>query len=241
MEKLYYKDMNDFLITIKPYKIFPGNEGTIYFSQNFVYKIIEDVRFLPNLRFIKSLNKLDSSLLTIPISLVYFTSVYDKDNKNIESCTGIKMDNGGCDLWSLILNDSLTFTEKKDIAFQMKKICLYLKKKRYIHGDIKLENFLYKDGLLRLTDLNNMKKTPNINRCVDKIRMPLFYDNLYKKCGDGFYLDYLAINFCMYILLNFTSLDVEEISKSISYGFSYNCNKILNSKTKYLIVKYIKE
>lgn len=223
MEKIYYKDEDDFLNAIKPYKIFSGNEGTIYFSETFVYKIINN-RFIINPKFIKSLNRLDSTLLTIPTMLIYF---FNKNNG--ESFVGLAMENGGDDLWSLIRKGDLTYLERREIAYQMKEICLYLKKKGYVHGDIKLENFLYKEKNLRLTDINNMKENPDI-RNLNEVRMPKFYERLYKKCEDGFYVDYLAINFCMYIRLN--QLDIEEISKTITYGFSYNCDAILDSENK---------
>lgn len=228
MEKIYYKSIDEFKNAIKPCKIIDCNEGYIYLTDNCVYKVLDTVRFSCSPKLLKKLSKLEQRLLTIPKSLLYFLDLYEKHNV----CAGFAMENGGEDLWSLLLNDTLNFDEKKEIAYQMKKICFYLKKKRYVHGDIKLENFLYKDGNLRLTDINNMRKNPNIRDYDDKLRMTKLYEMWYLACEDGFYVDYLAINYCIYILLNFDLKGIEKITSTHSYGFHYDYGEILDSENR---------
>ncbi len=224
MKKVYYKDLSDFESAIKPYKTIDCNEGTIYFTENYVYKTLNGIHCSCSPRLLRPLSSLNPSFLTIPKLLVCF--LYDYDKYNI--CVGFAMENGGEDLWSLLLNDALNFGEKKDIAYQMKEICVYLRKKKYVHSDIKLENFLYKDGVLRLTDINNMIKNPNI-MYFDKLRL---YEIWCSKCRDAFYTDYLATNYCMYILLNFDLEGVAKIIRKYDKGFHYNYDKILDSENR---------
>lgn len=221
MKRIYYENIYSFKEAIKPYKIVKSKEGTIYFTKTYVYKVLyshQTSLYFPSL--MKSLSKFNSSLFTIPLFLLYF-----KNN------IGFVMENGGEDLWSLLLNDCLNFKEKKEIANQMKEICSYLDRKGYVHGDIKLENFLYRDGNLRLTDLNYMTKNPEKG---DTIRMPDIYKTWYKRCKDGFYVDYLAINYCMYILLNFDFNEIKAIERTTEWCdcFSYSYDRILDSKNK---------
>lgn len=228
MEKFYYRSIDEFKNAIKPCKIIDCNEGYLYLTDSCAYKVLDIVRFSCSPKLLKKLNKLEQRLLTIPKSLLYFLDLYEKHNV----CAGFAMENSGQDLWSLLLNDVLSFKEKKEIALQMKEICSYLKKKRYVHGDIKLENFLYKDGILRLTDINNMRKNPNIRDYDDKLRMPKLYEMQYLGCEDGFYVDYLAINYCMYILLNFDLDGIIKIIRAYDEGFHYDYEEILDSENK---------
>lgn len=235
MEKVYYKDFDEFESAINPYKTMDCNEGVIYFTKNYVYKLLTKVQLMTmeqsccSSKEMNSISKLDDNIITRPLFLLHF---YNKYGEKFNKCSGFAMKDGGENLWDLLLNDSLSFEEKKDIAHQMKSICSYLIRKRYIHGDIKLENFVYKDGILRLTDINNMKKNPNIRRNNKKLRMPQLYEMWYLKCEDGFYIDYLAINFTMYILLNFNLDDIIKIIRNNSDGFRYDYEKILDSENK---------
>lgn len=227
MEKFYYRSIDEFKNAIKPCKIIDCNEGYIYLTDSCAYKVVDTIRFSCSPKLLKKLSKFEQRLFTVPKSLLYFLDLYEKYNV----CVGFAMENSGEDLWSLLINDVLSFKEKKEIAFQMKEICSYLRKKRYVHGDVKLENFLYKDGNLRLTDINNMRKNPN-NMEMEQIRLPSLYDIWYSKCRNGFYVDYLAINYCMYILLNFNLEGIKNITRNYWRGFHYDCDKILDSENR---------
>lgn len=226
MKKVYYKDLSEFESAIKPYRTIDCTEGTIYFTENYVYKILTNKASFCSPRLIKPLSKLDSTFLTVPKFLLYILDTY---GKKFNKCAGFAMELAGGNLWAFLSGAELSFERKKDIAYQMKEICIYLRKKKYVHGDIKLENFLYnyKDGILRLMDINNMRKNPNITN-IDKLRMPPLYDIWYKKCKDGFYVDYLATNYCMYILLNFDLEGIAKIITEYNKGFHYNYYTILD-------------
>lgn len=221
MKTIYYKDFKELKREIHPYKVIKCNEGTICLTDDYVYKIlyIATPVFIHN---VKKFHKFNSYFLTVPLSLIYL--------KDSRERIGFSMENSGNDLWTLLLSNTLSLQEKKEIALQMKEICIYLRTKRYVHGDIKLENLLYKDGILRLTDINSMLKIPNST----PLRMPDVYKTWYEKYNDAFYIDYLAMNYCMYILLNFDFDGINLIKRTPEWcdGFSYSYNKIMESENK---------
>lgn len=121
MKKLHYKNLEEFENAIKPYKVEYCIEGTIYLTNSSAYKIIREERFRLVPKVMESIAKLDSTLLTVPTTLIYFD---DEEYLYPENRIGFGMINGGHNLWKLLLKNRLDFEEKKKIAYQMKKYVL---------------------------------------------------------------------------------------------------------------------
>lgn len=207
MVKRYYDSILDFENTIKADKVINANEAKIYFKGSFVYKIFNHLKkeYYKNVHHIKKLANLDNCMFTIPIELIYIDGKF----------YGFKMLNAGLSLWSILLNQELSFDEKKLIAYQLKNISEYLKRKRLVHPDIHLCNILYLDNLVRLTDINGILNTCELlndkkRKKLGGIKMSEIFEYWLELYGAE-YLDYLEINFCMHVLFNIPKDELNNI------------------------------
>ncbi len=204
MVKEEYESLIEFQNTICPDRLITSNEGIIYFKGDFVYKIFDYSnlnKYYTSIRNIKKLSKLDEGLFTIPHSLIYIGGNF----------VGFKMRNLGVTLLDKYLKDGLSFEEKKLIAYKLKDIAQYLNRKRLVHFDIHLNNILYLDQNVRLTDVNGMMHIPHIY-CFKKeysriLELYYYWLTIYGAVN----LDYIEINFCMHILFNTTQETLKNI------------------------------
>lgn len=219
MLKERFSSLENFQEEIKPYRLEKTNEGTIYFKDDFVYKLFGYPNLgehFANIKNIKKVSKLNENLFTIPYSYIYIDGDF----------VGFKMYNLGETLLDTLINQDLSFDEKKEIGNSLKEIVEYLRKRSLVHSDIHLKNILYKDEKIRLTDINGIKKITHANSLKDKyIRMLDLYYYWYIKYRISC-LDYLEINFCTHILFNcsqeyLTELFVKKKNRSFSYRMSY--------------------
>lgn len=187
----------------------------IYITENFVYKIFdkEEDNYFFKASHIKKFEHLDQELLTIPISFVYINGEF----------SGFKMNKCGLDLKTQFMNGTLTFEELINISNELKNIQLYLKKKYLIHGDIQLSNILYQNNKVTLTDINSMLRLSN---WLNRSKFYGKFDGGSVSCPDDYYfwalhygeeyLDYLATNFCTFLLLNYSQKEINDLNKEYS-------------------------
>ena len=143
MLKERFSSLENFQEEIKPYRLEKTNEGTIYFKDDFVYKLFSYPNLgehYANIKNIKKVSKLKEDLFTIPYSYIYIDGDF----------VGFKMYNLGETLLDTLINQDLSFDEKKEIGNSLKEIVEYLRKRSLVHSDIHLKNILYKDEKIRL-------------------------------------------------------------------------------------------
>lgn len=222
MLKEKFSSLENFQEATKPYRLEKTNDGTVYFKDDFVYKIFDYSNFneyFENIKNIKKVSRFNGSLFTIPYSFIYIDGDF----------VGFKMYNLGETLLDTLLNGDLSIDEKKEIGNSLKEIALYLRKRSLVHSDIHLKNILYKDGNIRITDINGIMKIIHANSLKDKyIRMLDLYYYWYIKYGISC-LDYLEINFCTHILFNCSQEYLTELFVKKKYGsFSYRMGYLLD-------------
>ena len=69
MLKEKFSSLENFQEAIKPYRLEKTNEGTVYFKDDFVYKIFDYSNFneyFANIKNIKKVSRFNGSLFTIP-------------------------------------------------------------------------------------------------------------------------------------------------------------------------------
>lgn len=214
MKKESYRSLDSFTDSIKPIKIIESNEAHIFITGNFVYKIFDRFnvgQYYCKKSHILGLQHLNSEMFTIPVSLIYINNRF----------LGFKMINCGESLNNQFIEDKLSFNELVSISEQLKDIQLYLTKKSMIHGDIQLDNLLYKNGKVTLTDINSASAFPTILNGYKKlfwnssngslVRVP---DDFYfwSQCYGPEYLDYLETNYCTFLLLNFSPSEIIKLN-----------------------------
>lgn len=215
MKKEHYHSLESFKAKINPTSYMVSNEGCIYITDNFVYKIFysSDLdSYYCQKSNITSISRLSEQMLTIPVSLIYINNKY----------MGFKMFNCGNNLNNLFLEGKLSKEELIAISIQLKEIEQYLRKKSLIHGDIQLSNLLYQNRNVTLTDINSFIKLPKWYNFYKKyfistsggqsLRIPGDYYFWVRSYGYE-YLDYLAINYCTFLLLNYTPSEIDELNK----------------------------
>lgn len=147
MEKVEYS-WESFYKEVASWKCFSSRTAEMFLNDDFVYKMFNSSMLLKRRKEanIDLIAGLDEKLLTIPDRKVYIDGVYQ----------GFRMKNGGIPLLKYIIDNQVSFDGKIEILYKIKNIVKYLDELGIIHGDLRLPNFLIKDGIIRLTDLNNM-------------------------------------------------------------------------------------
>lgn len=137
------------------------------------------------------ISDLDPEMFTNPIDKLILDNEY----------YGFLMKNGGIKLSDYLIANVTTRDENIKILERILLIIEYLKKRKLIHGDLRLPNILIDDdGIIRLTDLNNMifPEDWNCTIFLNKLHQ-IFFNNT----GTLEYLDDLAFNLITYIMINY--------------------------------------
>ncbi|MCH5166476.1 MAG: hypothetical protein J1F35_01160 [Erysipelotrichales bacterium] len=186
---------------------YPSRDGDVYVGADVAYKIYDQYMPPKNKREfrVEDIALLDEKFLTIPISKLYIDDVY----------SGFEMFNGGESLKSYLFKYSVSFDETINILNQLKDIIIYLSDNSLVHADVRLSNILYKNGHVRLTDVNGILFNGDIPLPYSFV--PLF-QNWYIVDGSVKMLDVLAFNLWTYILLNNS---VQDTRKDVIYNIEF--------------------
>lgn len=190
MEKLLTNSdvFKDVIVSGWEYK--QSREAVIYHKDKVVYKIFNDYvsEERRNEKNIDKLEVLNPMYITKPNIKVYFDNVYQ----------GFGMDYGGITLLEFLKKFRMNQRIVEVFSRQMKNITLYLEGFGITHGDIGLSNIVYKDGIIRLTDVNNMIFPDDQENHAN-----LLYKDWYKATGTFKFLDEYACNLICFLLLNY--------------------------------------
>ena len=181
---------DDFLRSVSSWRQFSSRSAEIFLNDDYVFKIFNSSTPINRRKenYIDFLASLDPNLLTIPDRKVYINGEY----------YGYRMENGGSPLLDYIIDNNVNFDEKVKIVYVIKKIIKYLDAQGIIHGDFRLANLLYKEGIIRLTDLNSILFPGD-----KPYDMPTLHLWWYNSIDSSILIDNLAFNLLTYILLNY--------------------------------------
>lgn len=156
-------------------------------------------------------------------------------------------------------NINVSFEERVNILEQCKDIIERLHQKGIIIGDIKLQNFLYKDGKVKMCDVCNSKIGPydiNVKNTITK-----FHENKRRIIDEN--TDIQAFNYMTYVFLKYGMVNmknkkfVHDFDKILSfdlqvhgipnyydteaYDIIKNIYEISDTKTNEFLLNYVKK
>lgn len=124
------------------------NESELYLYNNDIIKLFNKRINFDRQRTILSLDKIEKQECVIPkysiihgINIVGYGMEYLKDFST---------------LFKLIEDESLSFSERKQIAMNLYQIIIYLERIGVCYPDIHTGNFLYKDSIIRVIDMDSV-------------------------------------------------------------------------------------
>lgn len=223
MKKIYFleDDYEDLLMNTRV--VGSGTESTVIEYQDYVLKIL-----FPHFIFRYSRRKLNAlaeleklyPYMTLPLGEVYLEFHF----------IGYMMEHAGVSLKEYILNNSFKEEEKVNVLKSLKAAIEEMHKAGIVHGDIQFGNLMYKDGIAKVSDINNVRYKRYHDMYLNEISLELV-----RKYGTTPLLDIHAFNYLTYILINLNDDDLRELvslgADSIkSFSREYYPNKYFDDK-----------
>ena len=135
----------------KKYYIIPNgihNESELYLYNGDIIKLFNKRISFDRQRTILSLDEIERQECIIPkYSIIYGSNIVGYGMEYLKDFST---------LFRLIEDESLSFSNRKQIAIKLYQIIMYLERIGVCYPDIHTGNFLYKDGIVRVIDMDSV-------------------------------------------------------------------------------------
>lgn len=124
------------------------NESELYLYNGDIIKLFNKRISFDRQRTILSLDEIERQECIIPkYSIIYGSNIVEYGMEYLKDFST---------LFRLIEDESLSFSDRKQIAIKLYQIIMYLEKIGVCYPDIHTGNFLYKDGIVRVIDMDSV-------------------------------------------------------------------------------------
>lgn len=124
------------------------NESELYLYNGDIIKLFNKRISFDRQRTILSLDEIERQECIIPkYSIIYGSNIVGYGMEYLKDFST---------LFRLIENESLSFSDRKQIAIKLYQIIMYLERIGVCYPDIHTGNFLYKDGIVRVIDMDSV-------------------------------------------------------------------------------------
>lgn len=124
------------------------NESELYLYNGDIIKIFNKRISFDRQRTILSLDEIERQECIIPkYSIIYGSNIVGYGMEYLKDFST---------LFRLIEDESLSFSDRKQIAIKLYQIIMYLERIGVCYPDIHTGNFLYKDGIVRVIDMDSV-------------------------------------------------------------------------------------
>lgn len=124
------------------------NESELYLYNGDIIKLFNKRISFDRQRTILSLDEIERQECIIPkYSIIYGSNIVGYGMEYLKDFST---------LFRLIEDESLSFSDRKQIAIKLYQIIMYLEKIGVCYPDIHTGNFLYKDGIVRVIDMDSV-------------------------------------------------------------------------------------
>ena len=124
------------------------NESELYLYNGDIIKLFNKRISFDRQRTILSLDEIERQECIIPkYSIIYSSNIVGYGMEYLKDFST---------LFRLIEDESLSFSDRKQIAIKLYQIIMYLERIGVCYPDIHTGNFLYKDGIVRVIDMDSV-------------------------------------------------------------------------------------
>lgn len=124
------------------------NESELYLYNGDIIKLFNKRISFDRQRTILSLDEIERQECIIPkYSIIYGSNIVGYGMEYLKDFST---------LFRLIEDESLSFSDRKQIAIKLYQIIMYLERIGVCYPDIHTGNFLYKDGIIRVIDMDSV-------------------------------------------------------------------------------------
>lgn len=124
------------------------NESELYLYNGDIIKLFNKRISFDRQRTILSLDEIERQECIIPkYSIIYGSNIVGYGMEYLKDFST---------LFRLIEDESLSFSDRKQIAIKLYQIIMYLERIGVCYPDIHTDNFLYKDGIVRVIDMDSV-------------------------------------------------------------------------------------
>lgn len=124
------------------------NESELYLYNGDIIKLFNKRISFDRQRTILSLDEIERQECIIPkYSIIYGSNIVGYGMEYLKDFST---------LFRLIKDESLSFSDRKQIAIKLYQIIMYLERIGVCYPDIHTGNFLYKDGIVRVIDMDSV-------------------------------------------------------------------------------------
>lgn len=124
------------------------NESELYLYNGDIIKLFNKRISFDRQRTILSLDEIEREECIIPkYSIIYGSNIVGYGMEYLKDFST---------LFRLIEDESLSFSDRKQIAIKLYQIIMYLERIGVCYPDIHTGNFLYKDGIVKVTDMDSV-------------------------------------------------------------------------------------
>lgn len=124
------------------------NESELYLYNGDIIKLFNKRISIDRQRTILSLDEIERQECIIPkYSIIYGSNIVGYGMEYLKDFST---------LFRLIEDESLSFSDRKQIAIKLYQIIMYLERIGVCYPDIHTGNFLYKDGIVRVIDMDSV-------------------------------------------------------------------------------------
>lgn len=124
------------------------NESELYLYNGDIIKLFNKRISFDRQRTILSLDEIERQECIIPkYSIIYGSNIVGYGMEYLKDFST---------LFRLIEDESLSFSDRKQIAIKLYQIIMYLERIGVCYPDIHTGNFLYKDGIVKVTDMDSV-------------------------------------------------------------------------------------
>lgn len=124
------------------------NESELYLYNGDIIKLFNKRISFDRQRTILSLDEIERQECIIPkYSIIYGSNIVGYEMEYLKDFST---------LFRLIEDESLSFSDRKQIAIKLYQIIMYLERIGVCYPDIHTGNFLYKDGIVRVIDMDSV-------------------------------------------------------------------------------------
>lgn len=124
------------------------NESELYLYNGDIIKLFNKRISFDRQRTILSLDEIERQECIIPkYSIIYGSNIVGYGMEYLKDFST---------LFRLIEDESLSFSDRKQIAIKLYQIIMYLERIGVCYPDIHTDNFLYKDGIVKVIDMDSV-------------------------------------------------------------------------------------
>lgn len=199
--ELISEEFDDFLMDARI--VGEGTESTVLEYEDLVVKILlpHALNFFTKRKLAELAVRDDlREYMTLPVKEFYIDFKY----------TGFLMEHAGISIKDLLLLSELSIDERIELLHKIRVCLKRINDEGMVHGDIQFSNIMYDNGVVKISDINNVKFGRYRAMYLNAIA-----NHLCSRYGKTYLLDLHAFNYFSYILLN---LDGDDLRSYVQLG-----------------------